>query len=331
VRSVEWRHEEKNHCPYPLRFALSGLPSVEAQQPTQVPRIGFLVPGSQPAYSIHIEAFREGLRDRGYIEGKNIVVEYRYPENNFDQLAAEPVRHKFDVIVAGGISAVRAAKKATSTIPIVMAAIADAVGYGLVTSLARPGGNITGLSFLGPEVVGKQLELLKEIFPKVSRVIVFHDPTFRPVSDSLKETEIASRSLGIQLENLELRSPDEFERAFKTTAEKRADAVLIRAHPLFSVNRSRLIGLATKSGLPAMYPWKEFVEAGGLMTYAPSLPEMYRRAATFVDKILKGAKPGDLPVEQPTKFEFVINLKTAKALNLTIPQSVLFRADKVIK
>jgi len=303
----------------------------EAQQPGKVPRIGFLVPGSASAYSTHIEAFRQGLRDLGYIDGKNIAVEYRYPENNFDQLAAELVHLKFDVIVTAGPQATRAVKQAISAIPIVIAAVGDAVGNGLVTSLARPGGNITGLSFLGPEVRGKQFELLKEAFPKVSRVVVFHDPTFSPVSDSLREMEIASRSLGIQVQNLELRSPEEFESAFKTAAEGRAGALLIRAHPLFSVNHRRLIDLAAKSRLPAMYPWKEFVEAGGLMTYAPSLPDMYRRAATYVDKILKGSKPADLPVEQPTKFEFVINLKTAKQIGVTIPPNVLARADKVIK
>ena len=303
----------------------------EAQQPKKVHRIGFLAPGSLSAYSTQIEAFRHGLRDLGYIEEKNIAVEYRYPERNFDQLAGELVRLKLDVIVVGGMAAIRAVKQATSTIPIVMAAVGDAVGSGFVTSLARPGGNITGLSFLSPEVRGKQLELLKELFPKVSRVVVFHDPTFYPVSKSLTEMEIVSRSLGLQVQFLEVRSPDEFEGAFKIAVEKRAGALLISAHPVFSVNRKRLADLVAKGGLPAMYPWREFVEAGGLIAYGPSLEDLYRRAAVYVDKILKGTKPADLPVEQPTKFEFIINLKAAKQIGLTIPQSVLYRADKVIK
>jgi putative ABC transport system substrate-binding protein len=271
------------------------------------------------------------LRDLGYIEEKNIAVEYRYPERNFDQLAGELVRLKLDVIVVGGMAAIRAVKQATSTIPIVMAAVGDAVGSGFVTSLARPGGNITGLSFLSPEVRGKQLELLKELFPKVSRVVVFHDPTFYPVSKSLTEMEIVSRSLGLQVQFLEVRSPDEFEGAFKIAVEKRAGALLSSAHPVFSVNRKRLADLMAKGGLPAMYPWREFVEAGGLIAYGPSLEDLYRRAAVYVDKILKGTKPADLPVEQPTKFEFIVNLKAAKQIGLTIPQSVLYRADKVIK
>jgi putative ABC transport system substrate-binding protein len=303
----------------------------EAQQPKKVHRIGFLAPGSLSTYSSQIEAFRHGLRDLGYIEEKNIAVEYRYPERNFDQLAGELVRLKLDVIVVGGMAAIRAVKQATSTIPIVMAAVGDAVGSGFVTSLARPGGNITGLSFLSPEVRGKQLELLKELFPKVSRVVVFHDPTFYPVSKSLTEMEIVSRSLGLQVQFLEVRSPDEFESAFKIAVEKRAGALLISAHPVFSVNRKRLADLVAKGGLPAMYPWREFVEAGGLIAYGPSLEDLYRRAAVYVDKILKGTKPADLPVEQPTKFEFIINLKAAKQIGLTSPQSVLYRADKVIK
>jgi putative ABC transport system substrate-binding protein len=302
----------------------------QAQQPLKVPQIGFLAPGSSSAYSTHIEAFRQGLRDLGYIEGKNIAVEYRYPQNNFDSLAAELVRLNVDVIVTAGTPGVRAVKQTTTTIPIVMAAVGDAVGNGFVASLARPGGNITGLSFLSPEIRGKQFELLKEVFPKISRVVVFLDPAMSPAGDTVSDVEIA-RQAGLQAQILEVRAPDEFESALKTATERRAGALLIRAHPLFSVNRKRFTDLAAKSRLPAMYPWKEFVEAGGLMTYAPSLEDLYRRAATYVDKILKGRKPADLPVEQPTKFEFVINLKTAKQIGVTIPQSVLYRADKVIK
>jgi ABC-type uncharacterized transport system substrate-binding protein len=303
----------------------------DAQQPTKIHRIGFLVPGSQSGYSSVMNAFRHGLRELGYTEGKNIAVEYRYPENNFDQLAAELVHLKVNVIVVGGQPGVRAVKRATNTIPIVIV-VGDAVGMGFVSSLARPGGSITGLSFLSPEVRGKQLELLKEAFPKISRVIVFHDPAMSPASsaDSMNDVEIA-RQLGFQAQILEVRGPDEFESAFKTAAERRASALLIRAHPLFSVNRKKLADLAAKTGLPAMYPWREFVEAGGLMAYGPSLEDLYRRAATYVDKILKGAKPADLPVEQPTKFELMINLKTAKQIGLTIPQKVLARADRVIK
>jgi putative ABC transport system substrate-binding protein len=312
-----------------MLFALSA--SAEAQQSAKVPRIGFLAPGSQSGYSSVIDAFRHGLRELGYTEGKNITVEYRYPKNNFDQLAAELAQLKVNVIVTGGTPGVRAVKRATDIIPIVIVA-ADAVGQRFVTSLARPGGNITGLSFLGPEVRGKQLELLKETFPKISRIIIFHDPAMSAVSspDSVNDVDIG-RQLGLQAQILEVRSPDEFESAFKTAAERRADAFLIRAHPLFSLNRKRFADLAAKSGLPAMFPWKEFVEAGGLMAYGPRLEDLYRRAATYVDKILKGAEPADLPVEQPTKFELVINLKTAKQIGLTIPPNVLARADKVIK
>jgi putative ABC transport system substrate-binding protein len=303
----------------------------EAQQQAKVPRIGYLAPGSQSGYSSVIDAFRHGLSQLGYTEGKNVAVEYRYPQNNFDQLATELVHLKVNVIVTGGQPAIRAVKRATNTIPIVIVA-GDAVGNGFVSSLARPGGNITGLSFLSPEVRGKQLELLKETFPKIFRIVIFHDPAMSPASaaDSLNDVDVA-RQLGLQAQILEVRGPDEFESAFKTVAERRADALLIRSHPLFSFNRKRFADLAIKSGLPAIFPWKEFVDAGGLIAYGPSLEDLYRRTAIYVDKILKGAKPADLPVEQPTKFELVINLKTAKQINLTIPQSVLYRADRVIR
>jgi ABC-type uncharacterized transport system substrate-binding protein len=303
----------------------------EAQQPTKMPRIGFLAPGSPSGYSSVIDAFRQGLKELGYTEGKNITVEYRYPKNNLDQLAAELVHLQVNVIVTGSQPNVRAVKRATTTIPIVIV-VGDAVGQGFVSSLARPGGTITGLSFLSQEVRGKQLELLKEAFPKISRVIVFHDPAIAPASspDSMSDIAIA-RQLGFQAQILEVRGSDEFEGAFKTVAGKRADALLVRAHPLFGINRKKLADLAEKTRLPTMFPWREFVEAGGLMAYGPSLEDLYRRAATYVDKILKGAKPADLPVEQPTKFELVINLKTAKQIGLTIPPNVLARADRVIK
>jgi putative ABC transport system substrate-binding protein len=303
----------------------------EAQQLLKIPRIGFLAPGARSAYFPHLEAFSQGLRELGYFEGKNIVVEYRYPENDFDSLASELVNLKVDVIVTGTQRGVRATKRATSSIPIVMVT-GDAVRSGFVSSLSRPGGNITGLSFLSPEVRGKQFEILKETFPKISRVAVFLDPaTYSDSSlDTGNDIEIA-RPLGLQAQIIEVRRPQEFESAFKIASEKRVGALLFRAHPLFRIQQKRLLELAAKSRLPAMYPWKEFVEAGGLMTYGPNLEDLYRRAAIYMDKILKGAKPADLPVEQPMKFEFVINLRTAKQIGLTIPQSVLFRADTVVK
>jgi putative ABC transport system substrate-binding protein len=307
---------------------LAATTLAEAQQPKKVPRIGFLVPGSQSAYSTHIEAFRQGLGELGYTEGKDVAVEYLYAENNLDLLAAELVRLKVDVIFTGGQPMVRAVMRATKTIPIVMVN-GDAVGNGIVDSLARPGGNVTGLSFLSPEVRGKQMELLKETFPKITRIAVLLDPAFAS-TELVNEAEIG-RQVGLQTLILEVRGPKELESAFKTAIEKRVGAVLIRAHPLFSVNRKSVVDLAAKTRLPAMYPWKEFVQAGGLMTYGPNLQDLYRRAATYVDKILKGSKPADLPVEQPTKFELVINLKTAKALGVTIPPVVMMRAEKVIK
>ena len=315
-----------------VTLVLLSLQPADAQQPKKIPRIGFL--SARPGVDPLEEAFRQGLRDLGYIEGQNIVIEWRFAKGKADlfrDFAAELVRLKVDVIVTGTPPGVRAVKQATNTIPIVMVT-GDAVGSGLVSSLARPGGNITGLSFLGPEVRGKQLELLKEAFPKISRVVVFTDPAISSASspDSVTDIEIG-RQLGLQLQMLEVQGPDEFESSFKTAAERRAGAILIRAHPLFGVNRKRFADLAAKSGLPAIYPWEEFVEVGGLMAYGPSITDVYRRAATYVDKILKGAKPADLPVEQPTKFELVINLKAAKQIGVTIPQAVLYRADRVIK
>ena len=310
-------------------FALASVRYAEAQQPKKVPRIGFLVPGSQSAYSTHIDAFRKGLGESGYTEGKDVTVEYLYAENNFDLLAAELVRLKVDVMFTGGQSTVRAVMRATKTIPIVMVT-GDAVGNGFINSLARPGGNVTGLSFLSPEVRGKQMELLKETFPKITRIAVLLDPAVVGSTDSVNDVEIG-RQVGLQALILEVRGPKELESAFKTAIEKRVGAVLIRAHPLFSINRKSVVDLAAKTRLPAMYPWKEFVQAGGLMTYGPNLQDLYRRAATYVDKILKGSKPADLPVEQPNKFELLINLKTAKALGLTIPPVVMMRAEKVIK
>jgi putative ABC transport system substrate-binding protein len=283
------------------------------------------------------EAFRQGLRDLGYVEGRNVVIEYREAEGKYDRLpalAAELVALKVDVILAGGTPATLAAKPATRTLPIVFAAVADPVTSGLVTSLARPGGNVTGLSVLAPELVGKCLELLKQAVPGVSRVAVLWHPGAlgeRTEKDMLKGADVAARALGVRLQFLGTRGPDEFDRAFSDMTRARAGALTVLGSAMFLTERGRLVDLAAKHRLPAVYPWREGADAGGLMAYRPNVADLFRRAATYVDKILKGAKPGDLPVEQPTKFELVINLKTAKALGLTIPPSVLGRADEVIQ
>jgi ABC-type uncharacterized transport system substrate-binding protein len=306
----------------------------EAQQPKKVPRIGFLGVTSPSTISARIEAFGQGLRDLGYVEGKNIVIEYRWAEGKFDRLpdlAGELVRLKVDVIVTGGPADTRAAKKATTTIPVVMGFDNDPVGSGFVTSLARPGGNITGLSTLSPELSGKRLELLKEIVPRLSRVAVFGSSIQPGNAQSLKKAELAARAFGVQLQYLDVLDPKDIETAFRTAGSGRADAVLVLQSPVFNPQRAQLADLAVKSRLPAVYAQPEYVESGGLMTYGPSMTDLFRRAATFVDKILKGAKPADLPVEQPMKFELVINLKTAKQIGLTIPPNVLARADKVIR
>ncbi len=309
--------------------------AAEAQQPMRVPRIGFLS-GSSPSASRHLlEAFGQGLRDLGYVEGKNIAIDDRWAEEKYEEfpdLAAELVRLKVDVIVAVGTPAARPAKNATRTIPIVMVAVGDPVGSGLIASLARPGGNITGLTLLaGMEIVGKHLELLKEAVPNVSRIAVLWNPANQSHVPRLREVEVAGRPLRVQLQILAARGPEEFDGAFAAMTRERAGALFVFADPVFFRDRTRLADLAAKRRLPAVYELKEHAEAGGLMAYGASLPHMYRRAATFVDKILKGAKPADLPVEQPTKFELVINLKTAKALGLTIPPSVLVRADRIIE
>ncbi len=307
----------------------------EAQQPTKVPRIGFLV-FSSPSTNIsaRFEGFRQGLRELGYIEGKNIVIERRFAEEKRErlpQLAAELVRLKVEIIVTGGSTSTRAAKEATVTIPIVMGSDTDPVGSGFVASLARPGGNITGLSSLAPEISGKRLELLKEIVPKLSRVAVFGTSTQAGNAQSLKETELAARAFHVQLQYLDILDRKDIETAFREARKGRADAVLTLPSPVLISLRTQVADLAAKSRLPAMYTASEFVDAGGLISYGPIFVDLYRRAATYVDKILKGAKPADLPVEQPTKFELVINLKTANALGLKIPQSILIRADQVIQ
>jgi len=307
---------------------------VEAQQPTKVPRIGFLAAISPAVLSARTEAFRQGLRELGYVEGKSFVIEWRYAEGKPDRLpalAAELVRFKVDVIVTGGPAATRPAKEATVTIPIVMSFDDDPVGSGFAASLARPGGNITGLSTLAPEISGKQLELLKEIVPRLSRVAVLGTSTTPGTAQNLKETELAAGALKVKLQYLDVLDPKDIETAFRAASKGRADAVLVLTSPVFVLQRTQIVDLAVKGRLPAIYDQSEYVEAGGLMSYGVSFTDLARRAATYVDKILKGAKPADLPIEQPTKFEFVINLKAAKQIGLTIPQSVLYRADKVIK
>jgi len=319
-------------CVMPFALCLSA----QAQQPKKVPRIGFLSPLSASAASLNVEAFRQGLQDLGYTEGKSIVIEYRYGNGKAERLpnlAAELVRLKADIIVTAGSPAVAATKTVSSTTPIVMAAIGDAVGSGFVTNLSRPGGNITGLSFLGTELAGKRLELLKEAFPGIARVVVLSDMNTVATSSgpALTETKATARSLSLQLQILEVRGPDDFDGAFEAAKKGRAEALNVLASSIFSAHRLRLVELAAKSRLPAIYEHRHFVDAGGLVSYGPSLPDLFRRAAYYVDKILKGTKPADLPVEQPTKFEFVINLKTAKQIGVTIPPNVLARADKVIK
>jgi len=309
--------------------------AVEAQQqPIKIPRIGFLTAVSLSANSARFGAFRQGLRDLGYVEGKNIVIEWRYAEGKPDRLpalAAELVRLKVDIIVSGGSTATRPAKKATSTIPIVMAQDTDPVGSGFVASLARPGGNITGLATLAPELTGKQLELMKEIVPRLSRVAVLGSSTRSGNAQSLKETELAAGAFGVKLQYLDILSPKDIETAFRAASKGRADAVLVLTSPFATSQRTQITDLAVKNRLPAIYDRAEFVEDGGLMTYSVSSTDLFRRAATYVDKILKGAKPADLPVEQPKKFEFIINLKAAKQIGLTIPPNVLAQADRVIK
>ena len=318
-------------------LALGTAPfAAKAQQATQDARIGCLA--TNPAISTRLrEAFVQGLRDLGYIEGRNLVIEYRDADGKVERLpalAAELVALKVDVIVASGTLAALAARRATKTLPIVFSPAGDPVGSGLVTSLARPGGNVTGLSAFAPELVGKRLELLKEAVPGISRVAVLWQPGAfgeRAEMDTLKRAEVAARDLGVPLQFVEARGPADFDRAFSDMTRARAGALTVLASNMFNSERRRLVDLAAKNRLPALYSARELVDAGGLMSYGANLADLNRRAATYVDRILKGTKPADLPVEQPTKFELIINLKTAKALGLTIPQSVLGRADEVIQ
>jgi ABC-type uncharacterized transport system substrate-binding protein len=317
-----------------MTVSLLPVPLAAAAQPAgKVPRIGVLLGGS-PEPSHPIEGFRQGLRDLGYVDGQSIAIEYRWAAgrlDRFSELASELVSLKVDLIFAPGTAAAQAAKKSTSTVPIVFATASNPVGDGLIASFARSGGNATGLILLPPEIGGKYLELLKEAAPGVSRVAVLWNPLTASHTVVLKETGAAARTLGLELQPVRARRPDEIDGAFAAMSRARADGLIVLADPMFVSIRTRITDLATKSRLPAMYGLGEHTEAGGLMSYAASLPDLFRRAATYVDKILKGAKPADLPVEQPTKFDLIVNLKTAKALGLTIPPSVLARADRVIE
>jgi len=318
-------------------LALGAAPlAAEAQHAAKIARIGYLA-ADRAANPHQHEAFRQGLRELGYVEGRNLVIEYRDAEGKlerFPTLAAELVALKVDVIVASGTLAALAAKQATRTLPIVFSPAADPVASGLVTSLARPGGNVTGLSLLYSELIGKWLEQLKQAIPGVSRVAVLWQPGAfgeRTEKDNLKRAEVAARALGLQLQFVEARGPENFDRAFSEMTRARAGALTVLSSNMFVSERRRLVDLAAKNKMPTVYPLRDFVDAGGLMAYGPNGADLFRRAATYVDKILKGTKPGDLPVEQPTKFELVINLKTAKTLGLTIPPSLLQRADEVIQ
>jgi putative ABC transport system substrate-binding protein len=306
----------------------------EAQQAKKVPTIGYLGSNTPTATLGFVEAFRQGLRDFGYVEGQTIAIEYRWAEGNFDRLpdlAAELVRLRVDVIFAAAAPSIKAARQATKTIPIVFEMLADPVSAGFVSSLAKPGGNLTGVAGLAPELSGKRLELLKEIVPRLNRVAILGNPSnpnFRPV---LTETETAASALGLQLQVLEVKEPVKLQSAFSAMNKARAEALTIIPDPMLLAEQKRIIDLAAKGRLPAIYGTSGVVEAGGLIAYAPSQSEMFRRAAYYVDRILRGAKPAALPVEQPMKFELVINLKTAKQIGLTIPPNVLARADRVIR
>jgi ABC-type uncharacterized transport system substrate-binding protein len=313
-----------------MLFALCD--EVPAQQSLKVPRIGYLTVAQR--VSDRRDAFLQGLRDLGYVEGKTIVIEWRFAEGKEDRapgFATDLVRLKVDIIVTAGPIPTRLAKEATTTIPIVMMQDTDPVGNGFVASLARPGGNITGLATLAPELSGKRLELLKEIVPKLLRIAVVGQSTYPGNAQNLKETELAGESFGVKVQYLDVLNAKDIEIAFRGASKGHADAALILPGPLTNGQRIKIAELALKNRLPVMYSGREHMDVGGLMYYGPSFTDLSRRAATYVDKILKGAKPADLPVEQPTKFEFVVNLKTAKQIGLTIPPNVLARADRVIK
>ncbi len=323
---------------YPILALILGtlvaLLTAGAQQAAKAPRIGVLHPSTPAAVSHLAEAFKQGLRAHGYVEGQNIVVERRYGEarvERLSELAAELVRLKVDVIVTSSDGAIAAVKQQTQTIPIVMTNSSDPVGTGFVASLARPGGNVTGLSMMSPELSAKRLELLKEAVPGLSRVAIMWNPDVRGALLDYKETEGAARSLRLQLQSVEASRADDVDRAFSSLTTGRAEALIVAGSPFMFTNRGQIASLAQKNRLPTMSGSRDFADAGGLLSYGPNNVELWRRAAGYVAKILKGAKPDDLPVEQPTKFELVINLKTAKALGVTMPPSLLRRADHVIQ
>jgi putative tryptophan/tyrosine transport system substrate-binding protein len=341
VSSDEWREAKKNMKRKVTFLALCAMLfalcfSAEAQQPKKIPRIGYLTAFAGDTESIRAEGIRQGLRELGYVDGQNIAIEYRYAEGKIDrypELAAELVHLKVDIIMTSGNAPTLAAKNATKTIPIVMMGIsADPVELGLVESLARPGGNITGNTTLSRELGGKRLELLKEAVPKLTRVAILYDPGIRAAGLEVKEVlPVAGRALRLTLQPWEVRDAGGFDKVFAALNKQRPDGLYVTSGALINVNRKRIADFALKSRLPSMHSTREAVDAGGLMYYGADQTDSYRRAAYYVDRILKGAKPADLPVEQPTKFEFVINLKTAKQIGLTIPQEVLARANKLIK
>jgi putative ABC transport system substrate-binding protein len=318
-------------------FPLSVLitPSAtQAQQRSHVPRIGYLGTSSASLEPELVKAFREGLRDRGYVEGQNILIEYRWAEGNyqrFPSLVADLVTQKVDLILTAGTPGALAAKHATQTIPIVMTVTGDAIGAGLVSSLARPGGNITGLTTMVPDLEGKRLEILKEALPKLATLVVLLNTANPYTAIPWEQTQISAKALGIQLQPIEVQRPEDFKDAFARVARQRPDAITMVADRFLLAHRTQIVDFVAKTRLPAMYPYRDFVVAGGLMSYAPSYEELFRRSATYVDKILRGAKPSDLPVEQPTKFELLVNLKTAKILGVPIPPSLLLRADHVFE
>ena len=315
--------------------ALLGAPLVAAaQSPAKHPRIGYVGAGSPATAGHHARAFVEGLRDHGYVDGQNIAIEYRWAEGKLERLpglVTDLIRVRVDVLVSSAAPAIRAAKERTSTMPIVMAGVTDPVGLGFVASLGRPGGNITGLAHLSQDLAGKKLELLKEVVPGLLRVAILWNPNHPGQPRAFKDTQVAAQALQVKLVSVEARNREELEASLSALGKERPQALLEVTDPLTFANRALITEVAARHRLPAMYGFKEFIEAGGLMSYGANFADLFRRAATYVDKILKGAKPGDLPVEQPSKFELAINLKTAKALGLTIPPALLLRADQVIE
>ena len=315
-------------------LALGAAPFASAQQTAKIPRIAVFSVTTLSAQAPWLEALRQGLRELGYVEGKNIVIEYRSAEGKLDrtqEIAAELVRLNVACIITAGPTPTRASKQATATIPIVMASGDDPVALGFVASLARPGGNVTGLTNLSADLAGKRLELIKEVIPKLSLVAVLWNPGVISAERQIEEIKSAAQNMAVRLQSLKVKHPDELEGAFQTAVQSHANGLIVVTSGPINIHRSKITALAARHRLPAIYDAQEFVSAGGLMSYAPSREDMYRRAAGYVDKILKGAKPADLPVERPAKFELTINLKTAKALGLQIPKAMLFRADQVIE